>query len=436
MRKCVFGDTLEKKDCLFVSLFQRGFPLTSKLHTHVFENGLTLLAEPMDWLESAAFALLTPAGCQCDPDDRLGLGAFVCEMVQRGCGDRDSRRFVADLELLGADTSASVSNVHTNFGGAVPAENLHATLAIYADVIRRPHFPAEQLEDARRLCLQDIRSLEDDFARQSMQALRRRHYGDPYGRSSQGEWEAVESVSLDQLREYFNNWYGPQDAILSVAGKIDWPRLKDQVEQLFGDWKPQARKPIQEKPPQRGYLHIPNDSQQTHIALAYPCTPYSAPDYYQIRGAVGVLSDGMSSRLFTEVREKRGLCYTVYAFCHSLKDRAAVLSYAATTSERAQETLDVLLAELHRLSEGVRQEELDRLKAKIKSALIMQQESSSSRSSSIAGDWHHLKRVRTIDEVRSAVDGLTCDTVNAHLAEHPPRDFTIVTVGAQELEIA
>jgi predicted Zn-dependent peptidase len=182
-------------------------------------------------------------------------------------------------------------------------------------------------------------------------------------------------------------------------------------------------------------VHLPQDSSQTHIGIGYASVPYAHPDYYEARAAVGVLSDGMSSRLFTEVRENRGLCYAVQASCHSLRDRGSVLCYAGTTTERAQETLEVVLAELIRLGAGVAQDELDRLKAKLKSSLIMQQESSPSRSSSIAADWYHLGRVQTVDEVRAIIDGLSCRQINTYLASHPPRDFRLVTLGEKPLEI-
>lgn len=109
--------------------------------------------------------------------------------------------------------------------------------------------------------------------------------------------------------------------------------------------------------------------------------------------------------------------------------------YAGTSADRAQETLDVTLAELNRLAQGVQADELDRLKARIKAALIMQQESSSARSSAVARDWYHLGRVRTLEEVERLIDGLTCESINAYLAEHPPGDFTIVTLGPRELEV-
>ena len=142
----------------------------------------------------------------------------------------------------------------------------------------------------------------------------------------------------------------------------------------------------------------------------------------------------MSSRLFTEVREKRGLCYSVYASYHaSLRDRASVLCYVGT--ERPQEALEVMLAELDRLAAGVEPEELQRLKARIKSGLIMQQESSSSRSATLARDWFHLGRARTLAEVGALVDALDCQSINTYLAEHPPADFTIITLGPKPLEV-
>lgn len=404
------------------------------IFTHQFDNGLVLLAEPMDWLESAAFSLLVPAGCSQEPADRLGLANFVCEMVQRGCGERDSRQFVSDLELVGADMSASASNAHTSFSGAMPTDGLYEALSIYADVVRRPHLPIDQLEDARLVCFQEIRSNDDDLPQKVFQALRLLRYGTPYGRSAPGAIESVERISLDDIRQYFEQSYGPHRAILSVAGKFDWPRLRDHVGELFGDWKTKETAELEETPASENHRHLPHDSSQTQIGVAFPSVPYSHPDYFQARGAVGVLSDGMSSRLFTEVREKRGLCYAVYATCHSLRDRGSVLCYAGTTAERAQETLDVLVGELVRLGDGIQADELDRLKAKIKSGLIMQQESSPARSGSIAADWYHRGRVHTVEELGRIIDGLTCDSINEYLASHPPREFSVVTLGAKELE--
>jgi predicted Zn-dependent peptidase len=405
-----------------------------KIHSHQFPSGLVLVAEEMEWLESAAFALLVPAGCVYEPADKLGLGNLTCEMAQRGAGQRDSRQFLSDLENLGAQTSASVSIAHTSLGGAMPAESLPTVLSIYADLILRPHLPKDQLEDARQSVLQEVRAVEDDLAQKLMLKLRERHYADPWGRGPQGTFETVSSLTMGDVRRHWQQLYSPRGAILSVAGKIDWPRLRDHVATLFADWKTAPAANIAETQPPRDYHHLTVESSQTHIGVALDAVPYAHEDYFQIRGAVGVLSDGMSSRLFTEVREKRGLVYTVYAMCHSLKDRGGILAYAGTTAERAQETLDVLAAELRKLYEGITADEIDRLKGRIKRALIIQQESSPSRAGSIALDWYYLGRVRPLAELSAIIDGLSAESINSYLAANVPREMTACTVGPQPLE--
>lgn len=409
--------------------------MPQQIHVQPFSNGLTLLVEPMPWLESAAFTLLLPAGCARDPVDLLGLSSLTCEMVERGSGPRDSRQFIEELELLGVDSSSSVSVPHTIYSGAMPAQNLKRTLAIFADLVQHPHLPEDQLEDSRLSLLQEIRAIDDDLAQKVMIDLRQQRYADPFGRSSHGTIPTVEKIRLPDIRRHFDTFYRPTQAILGIAGKVTWPQVRDEVAELFGTWGSADLPSILERHPTTKYLHIEHESSQTHIGLAYASVPYSHPDYFQARGAVGVLSDGMSSRLFTEVREKRGLCYTVYAACDSLKDRGSVVCYAGTTTERAQETLDVMLAELDRLSEGIQEDELARLKARVKSSLIMQQESSTSRSHSLCSDWYHLQRVRPLEELRAIIDGLTCQSINRYLSDHPPRDFCAVTLGAKSLEM-
>ena len=409
--------------------------VAQEVFQHQYDNGLVLLAESMPWLDSAAFAILLPTGCIHDPEPRQGLSNFACEMVQRGCGDLDSRQFVEALERLGVDRSSAVSISHTSYGGATLSENLYSALSLHADLVRRPLLPESQIEEGRRVCCQELRAIEDDLAQKVMQSLRNRHYPAPWGRSSQGKLDAVEQMTIDEVRAHIDANYRPQNCIISVAGDVNWPRLKDHIEDLFGDWQSVPSQDIAEQPATQGTEHIPHNSSQTHIAVAYPSVPYRDDDYFQARAAVGVLSDGMSSRLFTEVREKRGLCYTVYASCHSLRDRGGVLCYSGTSTERAQETLDVLLAELRRLSDGIQQEELDVLKARLKSNLIMQQESSAARSAAIAGDWYHLGRIRRMDELSQTLDELSVDSINTYLAANPPRDFTVVTLGQKPLEV-
>lgn len=406
-----------------------------KIHVHPLANGLTLVAEEMDWLESAAFAILLPAGCVHEKPEQAGLATLTCEMLQRGAGERDSRQFISHLENLGADCSASVSVTHTTFGGSMPCESLPSVLELYADVVRRPHLPEDQLEDARLSCLQEVRAVEDDLGQRVMQELRKRYYGDPWGRSSQGRTETLTAVKQKDVQNYFHDRIRPNRGILSIAGKIDWPQVRDQVESLFGDWRPGLDQLLVETSPQRGYHHIQHESSQTLVGLAIDGLSYANDDYFQLRGAIGALSDGMSSRLFTEVREKRGYVYSVYAMCNSLKDRGSIIAFAGTTPEHGQDTFDVTWGELKRMYAGIEQAELDRLKGRIKRSLIIQQESSPSRAGNIALDWYYLQHVRTKEELQALIDGLTVKSINGWLDKHPPKNLTVVSLGPQPIKV-
>ena len=401
---------------------------------HRFANGLTLVAQPMPWLESAAFSISVPAGCRYDPSDKKGLANFTCEMALRGSGNLTNRQFVEALEFNGVSHSSNVSVYNTNFGGSMLALHLHDTLKIFATMLRQPLFPKDQLEDGRQVCFMEVAAQEDELAQRAIQELRLRFYGAPDGNSSEGSFESLKSITIEDIKSFHDQHYRPDETIISVAGKFDWDALKDHIGSLLGDWSSKPAVPINVTEPSRQSHHISFPSEQTHIAIAYPALPYCSDDYFLNRGSVGVLSDGMSSRLFTEVREKRGLCYTVSASYHSLRDRAHVVCYSGTTTQRAQETLNVLIEQLTLLKDGIDEAELRRLQVQVRSSLIMQQESCRARANAIAGDWMHLGRVRTLDEINEKITGLTVESVNQFLTNHPPRDFVVVTLGAESLE--
>ena len=184
-----------------------------------------------------------------------------------------------------------------------------------------------------------------------------------------------------------------------------------------------------------GRAHLAKETTQTQIAISYPSVPFGHPEYYDAQGAVQVLSGGMGARLFTEVREKRGLCYSVWASYQTFKDRASILCYAGTTNERAQETLDVTLGELQRLVAGVSEEEVERVRAGLKSSVIMQEESTSARAGALASDWYYLGRVRPMEEIQEAIDTLSPRAILQHVRKNPPHDFTIVTLGPKALKL-
>ena len=402
---------------------------------HTFPNGLTLLAERMPGVQSAGMTFLVPAGSATDPVDRSGAATVLSDLVLRGAGNRDSRQLTDHLDSLGLQRSSSVGVHHTRFGCAALSARVMQGLGVYADIVRRPHLPEPGFYAARDLALQALAGLDDEPRQKLLIKLREWHLPSPYGRSSMGQKDHLEKLTIDLCKSDHGRRYHADGAILAVAGNIDFSALRDEVAKHFGDWNGQADAKVEVLPPPGNFHHEHQQSEQTHIGIAWPSIPETDAAYYTLRLALEVLSGGMSGRLFTEVREKRGLCYSVWAGYTSLKGQGSVLGYAGTSNERAQATLDCFISELHRLSEGVTQPELERAKTGLKASTIMQGESSSARVGAIAHDYFIRGRIRTLEEIKAAIDGVTVDHVNAYLKKHKAGPFTIVTVGPKELKL-
>ena len=409
--------------------------MAERYFQHKFENGLTLLAEQMPGMQSAAMTLLLPAGADTDPVDRSGSATVLCDLVLRGAGERNSRQLTDYLDSLGLQRSNSVGVHHTRFACAGVAPQVMEGLAAYGQIVRRPHLPADGFEAARDLALQALAGIDDEPRQKLTIKLREWHFPSPYGRNTMGTEADLAKLTLDLCKADWKQRYHARDSILSVAGKVDFDQLRADVERQFGSWDGQPVPQFEVMPPPGRFHHEQQPSEQTHIGIAYDSIPETHPDYYTVRLAVEVLSGGMSGRLFTEVREKRGLCYSVWAGYSSLKGRGSILGYAGTSNDRAQATLDCFLAELHRLRDGVTEAELERAKTGLKASTIMQGESTSARASAIAHDYFMRGRIRTLEEIKDAIDSVTVDKVNAYLKNNEPGPYTIVTVGPKELKV-
>jgi predicted Zn-dependent peptidase len=409
--------------------------LPDRYFQHTFKNGLTLLAENMPGMQSAAMTFMLPAGSATDPVDRSGSATVLSDLVLRGAGTRDSKQLTDYLDRLGLQRSNSVGVHHSRFACAALAENVITALPTYADIVRRPHMPETGFSAARDLALQALAGLDDEPRQKLLLKLREWHLPSPYGRNSMGTTETLEKLTLDACKTDHARRYHARGAILAVAGKVDFSQLKNEVEKSFGDWGGAEPEQFELAPPPGRLHHLDQNSEQTHIGIAYASIPETHDDYYTVRLAVEILSGGMSGRLFTEVREKRALCYSVSAGYTSLKDQGHILGYAGTSNDRAQATLDCFIGELHHLSDGVTQDELNRAKTGVKASTIMSGESTSSRAGSIAHDWFMRGRLRTLDEIKAAIDAVSLDAVNAYLKSNKAGPFTIVTVGPKALNV-
>ena len=401
-----------------------------------FPNGLTLLGQRMEHVSSAAMTLAISAGSAHDPPTSAGAASIISQWCLKGAGGRDNRQLNDALDALGSRHGEEVHSEHLVFSSTQLGQNLADVLAIYADILRRPRLDDECFEPCRQLTRQDLASLEDEPARKANMLLREKFFPYPLGRNRYGTDQTLAHMQPGVAREHVRRGLGPSRTILAVAGAFDWPVLLAQVRDLLGDWTGQDAPPLPIQPLKPCVTHLAKDSAQAHIVMAHPTVTMSHEQYYPARMAVAVLSGGMSSRLFTEVREKRGLVYHVSAHYQSLRDYAGVFTYAGTTPAKAQETFEATLAEIRRLGEGISPDEMDRSRVQLKSALVMQGESTGARASALASDWYHLHRLRSLEEISAAIDAVRGEQVIDHLRQYPPKGLSVLVIGPQPLNTA
>ena len=401
----------------------------------VLKNGMVLLGEPMEAVESVAFGFMMPAGAARLPEGCCGAGSVIVDWIFRGAGDKDSRQLSDAIDGLGLVRGRSVGSSQIAIGAALEAGNLAEALDLHADIILRPSLDDDQFELARQLAIDEVLSLDDDPRHKVMLKLREQFYPSPLGRSTVGDIAELKALTAQISGQIIKDKFNLSQTIFSVAGKYDFDAVCQQIERLFESEPKEGGESIKLGPRQGKYTHIPNDGAQVHIALMTGTVKPTDEDYYNARIAISILSGGMSARLFTEVREKRGLCYAIGARYHGMKEAAGVMCYAGTTPDKAQETLDCVIGEFNRLGEGISQEEIDRAKVGLKSSLILQSESSSSRAGAIASDYYMLGRVRSLDEIKDRIEATSVDSILAFLRNNPFSEFTVVTIGPKQVNI-
>lgn len=299
----------------------------------------------------------------------------------------------------------------------------------------------EAVEPSRDLALQALEGLKDDPQERAVLALRERHNPSPMNRSGMGTEEGLKAITREDLVEGWKRQARPKESILAIAGDLEsaggQEAVAGMVDRLLGGWQGSAPAVTPREPGTKGtYHHIPDKTAQVQIVLMHDAPREADAESKLERVAASVLSGGMAARLFTEVREKRGLCYSVSASYAADKMYGRCLAYVGTTPERAQESLDVLVAELRRINipEGkITPEEFQRAMVGIRSNLIFSGESTGARAGALAGDQYRIGRPRSLDEVAAQYAAITLEQVNDYLSRRTLGPMTIVTLGPGEL---
>jgi len=403
--------------------------------TRTIANGLTLAVEENSAVQSCALSWLVPAGTATDPEGDAGEGrsALMAEFMLRGAGRWESRAHSDALDALGIDRRSSASTHHLVLSATLLSNHLLEALPLLAPILTAPRLDPAHLDAVRRLALQSLDGLEDEPQHLAMVRVSERFFPPPFNRSGYGTRAGLMAVSMDEIGAAWRERIVPRGSILAMAGRVDIDAVAKELERLLADWHGTAPEPRVAGIAAGGTLHVPLPSAQAHLALALWGPPESSEHALEHRLAIRILGGETSSRLFIEVREKRGLCYSVGAGTSLGRDRGITTIYAGSTPDRAETTLRQIRMEVDRFMQGVTQTEFDRAVTGFKSRLVMQGESTSARAAAIAIDMHRRGRPRTLDELAREVDALHLASVNDYvrgpLAAKWRDGATLVVVG-------
>ncbi len=393
----------------------------------------TLLVEENPAVRSAGFTWLLPLGNAYDPPNRLGISAALDDWLWRGAADLDTKQLSDAFDKLGIQRSSGIETHHLRLSATLIGDRIQDALPLLTSLILNPTLGDDTFEPVRDLCLQAIASLQDDPQTSCMLKLKEHQFPTPFNRSTYGSPDGLAALTPAEARTHYQSNTNPNNSIISVSGDVNPQQIADQLNTLFKSWAGTNHEPKESAPATRGNHHIQEDSAQCHIGLAFEAPNENNPDSMLQRIATAVLSGGLGSRLFTEVREKRSLCYSVYASYSAGRDRGALFAYAGTTPERAQETLDVMIAEFHKMRKGIAPDEFERAVIGMKSRLVMHGESTSARAATIAHDQYLLGHPRTLKQLAAEVDAITLNDVNSYLEDTPAKNFTTIVLGPQPL---
>lgn len=399
--------------------------------------GTPLVVEQMPGVKSAAISWLVPSGSVFEPVGKLGLGAMWEELLLRGAGDLTSRDFADAMDRLGVNRSVSGQTYYTQIGASMIGQRLSEALPLLVDMVRRPRFDDASIDPARELALHAIESLKDDPRQRAVLGARARHRPEPLNRSGMGSPETLRAITRDDLVNEWRRLVCPVGSIIGVAGAVDADEIASQLNRLLAGWEGRHEVPSFEAVGERGYAHEVDNANQVQIILCHDGPADRDKDSLAERVVLSVLSGGMSGRLFSEVREKRGLCYAVSAAYAPGREFSGVSAYVGTTPERAQEALDVLYEQLTAINgEGgvqIDESEFERALVGLRSRIIFSGESTRARAASIAGDMHSLGRPRPLRELSEELDALTLRDINSYLERREPGEMTVQTLGPEAL---
>ena len=369
------------------------------------ENGLTVVTDAMPHLQTISVGVWVNTGARHEGRHQHGVSHLLEHMAFKGTERRSARAIAEEIENVGGHLNAHTAHEATAYYARVMKGDLPLAVDLLADILQNSVFEKTELERERGVVIQEIgQSLDtpDDLVFDHL--LGAAFPGQPMGRTILGTVETVKGFDRDALQTYMDERYQAGGMVLAAAGAIDHAELVALGRESFSNLPQRKSNGAEPAKFMGGERREERDLEQAHVTLAFEGPTYSDPDYYTSQIFASVLGGGMSSRLFQEVREKRGLAYSVFAFSWSFADTGVLGVYAGTAPDDLAELMPVVADEINRLGEDAGEDEVARAKAQMKAGLLMGLESSSARAEQIARQYAVHGRVLPIEEMIGKVD--------------------------------
>ena len=380
------------------------------IQTHTLSNGFQVITENMPGLQSASIGIWVDVGGRHERIAQNGIAHFLERMAFNGTPNRTAFQIAEAIEDVGGFINAYTSRENTAYYARVLEQDVPLAMDVIGDILMNPMFDPVDVDLERGVILQEIGMTNDTPDDIVFDWLQEMAYPDQaLGRSILGPVERVSAFQASDLRDFVAEHYGPGQMILAAAGAVNHDAICKQAEAMFGGMSPIVRPTNIIEPATfgGGELRRNKDLEQVHFALAFEGPNYRDPEIYTAQIYASVMGGGVSSRLFQEVREKRGLCYSIFAQAGAYEDTGLTTFYAGTSAEEIAELANVTMDEMKRAADDMSEVEVARARAQMKAGLLMGLESPSNRAERLARLWSMWGRIPPLHETIANVDAVT-----------------------------
>jgi predicted Zn-dependent peptidase len=377
-------------------------------------SGLTVVTDSMPHLQTASLGVWVGSGSRDEEPNEHGISHLLEHMAFKGTKRRSARQIAEEIEAVGGDLNAATSSETTAYFASVLKADMPLAVDVLSDILANPTFDAAELKREQNVIVQEIGASEDNPDDLVFDYLQSTAFpNQPIGRPILGTRETVCSFKGENLRAYLARNYRAPDMVVAATGAIEHGSVIAEVERRFSQFNGPAAPQPQPASFGGGAKLEPRDLEQVHIALALEGLAQRHADYFSLQVFTIILGGGMSSRLFQEVREKRGLCYTISAFHAPYQDTGMFGIYAGTDASDVKELMKVAVGEIAAAAGGITEAEVNRAKAQIKVSLLMALESSGARARQLASQILTYGRPLPIEELIARIDSVTVASTRA-----------------------